>query len=49
MEKNLWNEKIKNNIIANNGSIQQLEMIPKEIREKYKTVWEMHMKSLIDM
>jgi ribonucleoside-diphosphate reductase alpha chain len=45
----LWNEKIKNNIIANHGSIQHLEMIPPEIREKYKTVWEIPMRSLIDM
>ena len=33
----LWNEKLKNNIVANNGSIQHLEMIPEEIRNKYKT------------
>jgi len=45
----LWNEKIKNNIIANNGSIQHLEMIPVEIREKYRTVWEIPMRQLIDM
>jgi ribonucleoside-diphosphate reductase alpha subunit len=45
----LWNEKIKNNIIANHGSIQQLEMIPPEIKEKYKTVWEIPMRNLIDM
>ena len=44
----IWNEKIKNNIIANNGSIQQLEIIPHEIREKYKTVWEIPMKVIID-
>lgn len=49
MKLELWNDKIKNNIIANNGSIQQLTMIPPEIREKYKTVWEMPMRSLIDM
>jgi ribonucleotide reductase alpha subunit len=45
----LWDEKIKNNIIANKGSIQQLTMIPEKIREKYKIVWEMPMKHLIDM
>ena len=49
LELELWNEKIKNNIVANNGSIQQLEMIPEHIREKYKTVWEMPMRDLIDM
>tara|TARA_B100001175_G_scaffold316610_1_gene330990 strand:+ start:35 stop:2383 length:2349 start_codon:yes stop_codon:yes gene_type:complete len=45
----LWNDDIKNNIIANNGSIQQLEIVPQEIRDKYKTVWEIPMRELIDM
>lgn len=45
----LWNEKIKNNIIANHGSVQHIESIPIEIREKYKTVWEIPMRALIDM
>ena len=45
----LWNEKIKNNIIANKGSIQQLTLLPEHIRNKYKIVWEMPMKHLIDM
>jgi ribonucleotide reductase alpha subunit len=49
MRLNLWNEQIKNNIIANNGSVQQIETIPIEIREKYKTVWEIPMRHLIDM
>ena len=45
----MWNETIKNNMIANNGSIQHMETIPLEIREKYKTVWEIPMRHLIDM
>ena len=45
----LWNEKIKNSIVANNGSIQHLDVIPENIREKYKTVWEIPMRVLIDM
>jgi len=45
----IWNDKIKNNIIANKGSIQQLTIIPEHIRNKYKIVWEMPMKHLIDM
>jgi len=45
----LWNEKIKNNIIANHGSVQHIEIIPKEIRDKYRTVWELPMRTLIDM
>jgi ribonucleoside-diphosphate reductase alpha chain len=46
---NLWNEKIKNNMIANHGSIQQIVEIPQDIKDKYKTVWEMSMRGLIDM
>jgi ribonucleotide reductase alpha subunit len=49
IELGLWNEKIKNNIIANKGSIQQITTIPEKIREKYKIVWEIPMKHLIDM
>jgi ribonucleoside-diphosphate reductase alpha chain len=49
IELNLWNEKVKNNIVANKGSIQQLTMLPEHIRNKYKIVWEMPMKHLIDM
>jgi len=45
----LWNEKIKNNIIANHGSIQHIDIIPQNIKDKYKTVWEIPMKHLIDM
>ena len=44
-----WNERIKNHIIANNGSIQNMEMLPANIREKYRTVWEIPMRTLIDM
>jgi len=44
-----WNEQIKNNIIANKGSIQQLTILPQHIRDKYKIVWEIPMKHVIDM
>ena len=46
---NLWNEDIKNNIIAHDGSIQQIKSIPKFIRDKYKTVWEIPMKHILNM
>ena len=46
---NMWNEQIKQNIIANKGSIQQLTVLPEHIRNKYKIVWEIPMKHLIDM
>lgn len=45
----VWNEKIKNNIIANKGSVQQLTILPEHVRNKYKIVWEIPMKHLIDM
>jgi len=45
----LWNEEIKNNIIANKGSVQQLTILPQHIRNKYKIVWEIPMKHIIDM
>lgn len=44
-----WNEQIKNNIILNKGSIQQLTILPEHIRNKYKIVWEIPMKHVIDM
>jgi ribonucleotide reductase alpha subunit len=44
-----WNEQIKNNIVANKGSIQQLTILPEHIRNKYKIVWEIPMKHVIDM
>ena len=44
-----WNEDIKNNIIANKGSIQYIEGLPQHIKDKYKIVWEIPMRSVIDM
>lgn len=49
IDMGLWNDKVKNHIIANNGSIQLIPSIPDDIKEKYKTVWEIPMKALIDM
>ena len=49
IDMGLWNEQIKNNIIANKGSIQQLTILPEHIRNKYKIVWEIPMKHVIDM
>jgi ribonucleoside-diphosphate reductase alpha chain len=45
----LWNEDLKNEIIRANGSIQHIESIPNNIKDLYKTVWEMSMKDIIDM
>ena len=46
---NLWNEGLKNNIIKNNGSIQNIEGIPHYIKDLFKTVWEIKQKVLIDL
>ncbi len=45
----LWNNDMKNRIIANNGSIQSIKEIPNDIKELYKTVWEIKQRNLIDM
>ena len=45
----LWNDEMKNTIIANNGSIQNIDSIPTLVKEKYKIVWEIPMKHVIDM
>ena len=45
----LWNEDIKNNIIINKGSVQYIDEIPQHIKDKYKIVWEIPMKHVIDM
>ena len=49
LELGLWNEDIKNSIIKNKGSIQHIQGLSEQIKEKYKIVWEMSMKDLIDM
>jgi ribonucleotide reductase alpha subunit len=49
IEQGLWNEAMKDNIILNKGSVQQLTDLSPHLREKYKTVWEIPMKQLIDM
>ncbi|HEU4496074.1 MAG TPA: ribonucleoside-diphosphate reductase subunit alpha, partial [Flavobacterium sp.] len=45
----LWNENLKQEIMRHNGSIQNIDAIPKDLKELYKTVWEMSMKDIIDM
>ena len=49
LEINMWNENIKDNIIKNRGSVQQIIGLPDSIKEKYKIVWELSMKDIIDM
>ena len=45
----VWNDKIRNEIIANNGSVQGIGEIPDELKKLYKNVWEIKQKSVIDM
>ena len=45
----LWNEDVKNELMRANGSIQDIEGIPDNIKELYRTVWEMSMRDIIDM
>ena len=49
LELNLWNDIMKQKIIANNGSIQNIEEIPQNIKDIYLTIWELKQKDLIDM
>ncbi len=49
VELGLWNEDMKHELMRSNGSIQDIKQIPDELKELYKTVWEMSMKDIIDM
>lgn len=49
IDKGLWSEDVKNNIIRNRGSVQQIVGLSPEFKEKYKIVWEMQMRDIIDM
>lgn len=49
VERGIWTEEIRNKIIADRGSVQNVEEIPKEVREIYKTVWEISQRVVLDM
>ena len=49
IEIGLWSEDIRKKLIAEQGSIQNIHEIPEEIRHRYRTVWEISQKSIIDM
>ena len=49
VELGLWSEGLKQEIMRANGSIQDIEIIPDNIKELYKTVWELSMRDIIDM
>ena len=49
IEAGIWNEGLKQQIVARNGSVQGIAEIPVEIQGRYKTSWEMKQRTLIDM
>ncbi len=49
MKADLWSDNMKQEIISNNGSVQNIEAIPEAIKSRYKTAWEIPQKILIDM
>ncbi|KAM9811816.1 ribonucleoside-diphosphate reductase large subunit isoform 1-T1 [Syngnathus typhle] len=48
-ERGLWGEDMKNQLIANNGSIQEIAEIPDDLKQLYKTVWEISQKTVLKM
>jgi ribonucleoside-diphosphate reductase alpha chain len=49
VNRGMWNEELKQEIMRHNGSVQNIDRIPQDLKELYKTVWEMSMKDIIDM
>lgn len=49
VDLNLWNEGMKNRLISENGSIQNIDDIPQHLKDLYKTTWEISQKTIIDM
>ena len=49
VELGLWTEDMKQELMRANGSVQKIEKIPQDLKDLYKTVWEMSMKDIIDM
>lgn len=49
IERGLWNESMKEELMRHNGSVQNIKNIPEDLKALYKTVWEMSMKDIIDM
>ena len=48
-ELGIWNDDLKNKIMAANGSVQDISEIPENLKELYKTVWEIKQKTILDM
>jgi len=49
VKRKLWNEDMKDQIIRHKGSVQEIDDIPADLKELYKTVWEISQKTIINM
>jgi ribonucleotide reductase alpha subunit len=49
ISRGLWNEDLRQKLIAHNGSVQHLEEVPDDLKELYKTVWEIKQRAVLDM
>ena len=49
ISEGLWNEDLKTKLIANNGSVQNIDEIPPKLKELYKTVWEIKQKRILEL
>ena len=49
MKRDLWSKELRDQIILENGSVQNIEGFPEDLKETYKTVWETSQKTVIDM
>lgn len=49
IDLDLWTPQLKQKIVGQNGSVQGIKEIPEDVRYRYRTVWEMSMKDIIDM
>jgi ribonucleoside-diphosphate reductase alpha chain len=49
MDRGIWNENVKDQLIFHDGSVQNIEEVPEDLKRLYKTVWEIKQKALVDM
>ena len=49
IELGLWNDDMKNALMATNGSVQNIDGVPENLKAIYKTVWEISMRDILDM
>merc|ERR1711920_694258 len=49
IERGMWNEDVRVQLIAHNGSVQHIDQMPSDIKELYKTVWEIKQRAVLDM